>query len=246
MAVDPEDEGAGVAVGDWWRHGVIYQIYPRSFADSDGNGIGDLAGITCHLDHLAGHADSLGVDAIWLSPFYKSPMADYGYDVADYRDVDPMFGTLGEFDTLLAEAHARGLKVIVDFVPNHTSDEHEWFKESRSSRDNPKRDWYVWADPKPDGSPPNNWRSSFGGPTWTLDDTTGQYYLHNFLADQPDLNWWKEEVRAEFDRILRFWFDRGVAGFRIDVCHKIVKDRELRDNPPATPDDRANVRLRGQ
>jgi alpha-glucosidase len=222
-----------VAVGDWWRYGVIYQIYPRSFADADGNGIGDLDGITEHLDHLAGHADSLGVDAIWLSPFYKSPMADYGYDVADYRDVDPMFGTLGQFDTLLAEAHRRGLKVIVDFVPNHTSDQHEWFIESRSSRDNPKRDWYVWADPKPDGSPPNNWRSSFAevGPAWTMDETTGQYYLHSFMREQPDLNWWNPEVRDAMDDVLRFWLDRGVDGFRIDVAHRMAKDPELADNP---------------
>ena len=222
-----------MAVGDWWRYGVIYQIYPRSFADADGNGIGDLDGITEHLDHLAGHADSLGVDAIWLSPFYKSPMADYGYDVADYRDVDPMFGTLGQFDTLLAEAHRRGLKVIVDFVPNHTSDQHEWFIESRSSRDNPKRDWYVWADPKPDGSPPNNWRSSFAevGPAWTMDETTGQYYLHSFMREQPDLNWWNPEVRDAMDDVLRFWLDRGVDGFRIDVAHRMAKDPELADNP---------------
>ena len=222
-----------MAVGDWWRYGVIYQIYPRSFADADGNGIGDLDGITEHLDHLAGHADSLGVDAIWLSPFYKSPMADYGYDVADYRDVDPMFGTLGQFDTLLAEAHRHGLKVIVDFVPNHTSDQHEWFIESRSSRDNPKRDWYVWADPKPDGSPPNNWRSSFAevGPAWTMDETTGQYYLHSFMREQPDLNWWNPEVRDAMDDVLRFWLDRGVDGFRIDVAHRMAKDPELADNP---------------
>jgi alpha-glucosidase len=222
-----------VAAGDWWRYGVIYQIYPRSFADADGNGIGDLDGITEHLGHLAGHADSLGVDAIWLSPFYRSPMADYGYDVADYRDVDPMFGTLGQFDTLLAEAHTRGLKVIVDFVPNHTSDQHEWFIESRSSRDNPKRDWYVWADPKPDGSPPNNWRSSFAevGPAWTLDETTGQYYLHSFMREQPDLNWWNPEVRDAMDDVLRFWLDRGVDGFRIDVAHRMAKDPELADNP---------------
>ena len=222
-----------MAVGDWWRYGVVYQIYPRSFADADGNGIGDLDGITEHLDHLAGHADSLGVDAIWLSPFYKSPMADYGYDVADYRDVDPMFGTLGQFDTLLAEAHRRGLKVIVDFVPNHTSDQHEWFIESRSSRDNPKRDWYVWADPKPDGSPPNNWRSSFAevGSAWTMDETTGQYYLHSFMREQPDLNWWNPEVRDAMDDVLRFWLDRGVDGFRIDVAHRMAKDPELADNP---------------
>jgi alpha-glucosidase len=194
------------------------------------------------LDHLAW----LGVDGIWLNPVTLSPDADWGYDVADYIGVQPVLGTLDDVDALVAAAAERKIKVILDLVPNHTSIRHPWFQESRSSRDSPKRDWYVWADPKPDGSPPNNWLSGFGGSTWTLDDATGQYYLHNFPPEQPDLNWWNEEVRDEFDRILRFWFDRGVAGFRIDVCHMIVKDAELRDNPPATEDDDAITRIRGQ
>ncbi len=215
---------------------------PRSYADSNGDGVGDLRGIVDRLDHLAW----LDVDGIWLNPVTVSPDADWGYDVADYTGVQPVLGTLDDVDALIAAANERDIKVILDLVPNHTSIEHPWFVESRSSRDNPKRDWYVWADPKPDGSPPNNWQSSFGGPTWTLDDTTGQYYLHNFLAEQPDLNWWNEEVRAEFDHILRFWFDRGVAGFRIDVVHMVVKDRDLRDNPPATDDDHWMVQLTGQ
>jgi alpha-glucosidase len=226
----------------WWRDGVHYQIYPRSFADSDGDGVGDLRGIIEHLDHLAW----LGIDGVWLSPIMVSPDADWGYDVADYTDVQPGLGTLADVDELIAEADRRGLKIILDLVPNHTSDQHAWFRESRSSRDNPKRDWYVWADPKPDGSPPNNWLSTFGGPAWTLDDTTGQCYLHNFTAQQPDLNWWNDDVRDEFDRILRFWFDRGVAGFRIDVAHAIVKDRQLRDNPPVTEDDHYMHQLLGQ
>jgi alpha-glucosidase len=220
----------------WWKRAVFYQVYPRSFADSNGDGVGDLAGITAHLDHLAGTPESLGVDAIWLSPFYRSPMADFGYDVADYRDVDPAFGTLADFDRLLAEAHRRGLRVIVDFVPNHTSDRHPWFEESRSSRTNPKRDWYVWADAAPDGGPPNNWRSFFlDVPAWTLDPATGQYYLHLFLAEQPDLNWWNPQVREEMERVLRFWLDRGVDGFRIDVAHLMLKDPALRDNPVPLP-----------
>jgi alpha-glucosidase len=219
---------------DWWREGVIYQIYPRSFQDSDGDGIGDLRGITSRLDHLKGRPDSLDVDGIWISPFYPSPMADFGYDVADYCDIDPVFGTLADFDELVAAAHARGIRVIVDLVPNHTSDQHPWFVESRSSRTSPKRDWYVWADPKPDGSPPNNWRSAFfrrQESAWTLDDRTGQFYLHSFLPEQPDLNWWNPEVRDAFDEILRFWLRRGVDGFRIDVAHKMARDPELRDNP---------------
>jgi alpha-glucosidase len=218
----------------WWREGVLYQIYPRSFADANGDGIGDLRGITARLDHLNGRDDSLGVDGIWISPFYRSPMADFGYDVADYCDVDPSFGTLADFDELVAQAHARGIRVIVDLVPNHTSDQHAWFKESRSSRTNQKRDWYVWADPKPDGSPPNNWRSVFWKrqrEAWTLDPATGQYYHHSFLPEQPDLNWWNPEVRQAFDEILRFWLDRGVDGFRIDVAHRMARDPDLRDNP---------------
>jgi alpha-glucosidase len=223
-----------VARGDWWRHGVIYQIYPRSFADSNGDGVGDLPGVVEHLDHLNdGTPASLGVDAVWLSPFYPSPMADFGYDVADYTGVDPLFGSLADFDRLIAEAHARGIRVIVDLVPNHTSDRHPWFLESRSSRDSPKRDWYVWADSRPDGSPPNNWISSFprAGRAWTFDQRTGQWYLHSFTPEQPDLNWWNPEVRAAMDEVMRFWLDRGVDGFRVDVAHKMARDPELRDNP---------------
>jgi len=227
---------------DWWRTGVLYQVYPRSYADASHDGIGDLAGITARLDHLAW----LGVRGIWLSPVTVSPNADFGYDVADYCDVDPSFGTLAELDELIAAAGERGLRVLMDLVPNHTSSEHPWFRASRSSRDDPHRDWYVWADSAPDGGPPNNWVSSFIGPAWTFDEPTGQWYLHNFLDGQPDLNWWNEEVRAAFDAILRFWFDRGVAGFRIDVAHMIVKDRELRDNPPARKDDPFMDQVRGQ
>jgi alpha-glucosidase len=226
----------------WWQDGVLYQIYPRSFADADADGVGDLRGIIDRLDHLAW----LGVGGIWLSPVTVSPDTDFGYDVADYCDVQPQFGTLKDIDELVERASKRGIHVLLDLVPNHTSDQHPWFQDARTSRTARHRDWYVWADPKRDGSPPNNWVSSFGGPAWTLDETTGQYYLHNFLPTQPDLNWWNEEVRDEFDRILRFWFDRGVAGFRIDVCHMIVKDKELRDNPPSTDDDHWFVRLRGQ
>ena len=223
-----------MARGDWWKHGVVYQIYPRSFADSGGDGVGDLPGITAHLDYLNdGTPASLGIDAIWLSPFYPSPLADFGYDVADYCDVDPVFGTLADFDRLLAEAHARGIRVLVDLVPNHTSDRHPWFLESRSSRDDPKRDWYVWADSGPDGGPPNNWQSSFArvGPAWTFDRRSGQWYLHSFSPAQPDLNWWNPEVRKAMDGVLRFWLDRGVDGFRIDVAHRLARDPELRDNP---------------
>jgi alpha-glucosidase len=218
---------------DWWKHGVLYQIYPRSFQDSDGDGVGDLAGITRRLDHLNGRDDSLGVDGIWLSPFYRSPMKDFGYDVSDHRDVDPVFGSLGDFDELLGQAHERGIRVVVDLVPNHTSDQHPWFVEARASRSNPKRDWYVWADPRPNGAPPNNWRSAFQrvGRAWTLDQTTGQYYLHHFLPEQPDLDWWNPEVRQAFDDVMRFWLDRGVDGFRIDVASLLVKDKLLRNNP---------------
>jgi alpha-glucosidase len=218
----------------WWREGVLYQIYPRSFQDSNGDGIGDLRGIIQRLDHLNGRPDSLGIDGIWLSPFYPSPMADFGYDISDHCDVDPRFGTLADFDELVAAAHDRGIKVIVDLVPNHTSDRHPWFLESRASRTSPKRDWYVWADPGPDGSPPNNWRSVFWRrqpSAWTLDRETGQYYLHSFLPEQPDLNWWNPAVRDAFDRILRFWLDRGVDGFRVDVAHRMARDPDLRDNP---------------
>ena len=230
----------------WWRDAVLYQIYPRSFADSNGDGIGDLPGITARLDHL----QWLGVDALWLSPIHPSPNADWGYDVADYQGVHPDLGTLADFDVLVAEATARNLRVVLDLVPNHTSDQHAWFQDAIKSTDSPYRDYYVWADPKIDDAgvagPPNNWVSSFGGPAWTLDDASGQYYLHNFLPEQPDLNWWTDGVRDAFDDILRFWFDRGVSGFRIDVCHMVVKDNELRDNPPVPDDAHWYERLRGQ
>ena len=212
----------------WWQTGVVYQVYPRSFADANGDGTGDLAGITGRLDYLAW----LGVDAIWISPFYPSPMADFGYDVSDYVDVDPLFGTLEDFDALLDAAHKRGIRVIVDYVPNHTSDQHPWFLESRSSRDNPKSEWYVWRDPKPDGSLPNNWISMFAGPSWEWDDTRKQYYLHTFLEEQPDLNWRNPDVRAAMFDVARFWLDRGVDGFRIDVAPMVMKDPNLADNPP--------------
>jgi alpha-glucosidase len=222
----------------WWQRAVLYQVYVRSFADSDGDGVGDLRGIVDRLDYL----EWLGVDALWLSPVTISPDRDWGYDVADYTDVQPAFGGLAALDELVARAEARDMRVIVDIVPNHTSDRHPWFEEARSARDSPRRDWYVWADPKPDGSPPNNWRSTFGGDSaWMLDDRTGQCYLHNFLPEQPDLNWWNDDVRNAFDDVLRFWLDRGIAGFRIDVAHGIVKDRELRDNPdPAISTYNAN------
>ncbi|HVS55381.1 MAG TPA: alpha-amylase family glycosyl hydrolase, partial [Casimicrobiaceae bacterium] len=212
-----------MSAGEWWREGVIYQLYPRSFQDSNADGIGDLRGVIDHLDYL----QWLGVDAVWLNPITVSPDADVGYDVADYCGVQPFFGDLGTVDQLIAEAKKRDIKIVLDIVPNHSSDRHPWFIDARSSRSAAHRDWYVWADPKPDGSPPNNWLSAFGGPAWTLDTHTGQYYLHNFLAQQPDLNWWNPAVRDAFDDIYRFWFDRGIAGFRIDVAHGIVKDREL-------------------
>ncbi len=212
----------------WWESGVIYQVYPRSFQDSDGDGVGDLAGIESRLDYLA----ALGIDAIWLSPIFPSPMADFGYDVADYCDIDPIFGDLAGFDRLLAGAHARGLRLILDFVPNHSSDQHRWFKASRSARDHPKRDWYIWRDASPDGGPPNNWISDFGGSAWTWDDATGQYYLHAFLKEQPDLNWRNPDLRAAMIDVLRFWLDRGVDGFRIDVLWHIIKAAGLPDNPP--------------
>ena len=226
----------------WWRSGVLYQVYIRSFADSDGDGVGDLDGVVDRLEYL----QWLGVDGVWLSPITCSPNADWGYDVSDYLTVEPSLGTSEGLDRLLAEAGRRRLQVVMDLVPNHTSDQHPWFVESRSSRKSPRRDWYVWADPGPDGGPPNNWVSSFGGPAWTLDEASGQYYLHNHLHQQPDLNWWNEEVRLEFDRILSWWLDRGMAGFRIDVCNIIVKDAWLRDNPPATEDDPLDVQLFGQ
>lgn len=214
---------------DWWRGAVIYQIYPRSFADSNGDGIGDLPGVAAHLDHVA----SLGADAIWLSPFFTSPMRDFGYDIADYCGVDPVFGTLADFDSVIEKAHALGLKVIIDQVYSHTSDQHEWFKESRSSRVNPKADWYVWADAKADGSPPTNWQSVFGGPAWTWDARRGQYYLHNFLSEQPDLNLHNPQVQDAALAAAKFWLDRGVDGFRVDAINFAMHDPEFRDNPPA-------------
>ena len=226
----------------WWKTGVLYQIYPLSFADSNRDGFGDLQGIVAHLDHL----ERLGVDGIWMSPVTVSPNTDWGYDVAAYRAVQPDLGTIADLDHLVAEAARRNLRVLLDFVPNHTSDQHPWFVESRASRDAEKRDWYLWADPKADGSPPNNWLSSFGGPAWKLDRATGQYYMFNHLSSQPDLNWWNDDVRREFDAIVRFWFDRGIAGFRIDVCNLIVKDAELRDNPPTTEADDPGDQMLGQ
>jgi alpha-glucosidase len=227
----PEPD-AQTADAPWWQRGVAYQIYPRSFADHNGDGVGDLPGITAHLDHVR----DLGVDAVWLSPFFTSPMADFGYDVADFCDVDPVFGTLDDFDRLLAEAHQRDLKVIIDWVPNHTSDQHPWFQESRRGLTDPKRDWYVWRDPATDGGPPNNWRASFADdePAWTFDEKSGQYYLHLFLPEQPDLNWGNPEVVDAMHATLRFWLDRGVDGFRADVIHAIGKD-------PALPDNAADI-----
>jgi alpha-glucosidase len=211
----------------WWQRGIIYQIYPRSFQDSNADGIGDLEGIRRRLDYVC----RLGMDAVWVSPIYPSPMADFGYDVADYCAVDPMFGTLADFDRLIAEVHARGLKLILDFVPNHTSDRHKWFLESRSDRQNPRRDWYIWHDPAPDGGPPNNWLSNFGGSGWEFDPATGQYYYHAFLKEQPDLNWRNPQVRQAMYDVLRFWLDRDVDGFRVDVLWHLIKDQQFRDNP---------------
>jgi len=225
----------------WWRDGVLYQIYPRSFADSNGDGIGDLRGIIARLDHL----EWLGIDGIWLNPTMPSPNDDWGYDVADYCAVHPDLGTLDDLDALVAEAGRRGIRVLLDLVPNHTSDRHAWFQDALGGRDTRHRDFYVWADSGPGGGPPNNWLSNFGGSAWTLDERSGQYYLNNFLPTQPDLNWWSDDVREAFDDVLRFWYRRGIAGFRIDVCHAIVKDRELRDDPAATPDDHPQVRERG-
>jgi alpha-glucosidase len=210
----------------WWQTGVFYQIYPRSFLDSNGDGVGDLPGITSKLDYL----QWLGVDAIWLSPIYPSPMADFGYDISNYTDVHPLFGTLQDLDTLVQQAHQRGLKVILDYVPNHTSDEHPWFQESRSSRTNEKRDWYIWRDPAPGGGPPNNWASQFGGSAWQFDEQTGQYYMHLFDVKQVDLNWRNPRVRQAMDDVLRFWLNRGIDGFRVDVLWMLLKDDQFRDN----------------
>jgi alpha-glucosidase len=219
---------------DWWRGAVIYQIYPRSFQDSNGDGIGDLRGILMRLPHVA----SLGVDAIWISPFFKSPMRDFGYDVSDYRDVDPMFGTLEDFDAVIAEAHRLGLKVMIDLVLSHTSDEHPWFRESRASRYNPRADWYVWADPSPDGTPPNNWLSIFGGSAWMWDTRREQYYMHNFLAEQPDLNFHNPEVQEALLAATRFWLERGVDGFRLDTINFYFHSAGLESNPPLPRESR--------
>ncbi len=218
----------------WWRGAVIYQIYPRSFLDTDGDGVGDLPGIIERLDYVA----SLGVDAIWIAPFFRSPMADFGYDIADYRDVDPLFGTLGDFERLLDKAHALGLKVMIDQVLSHTSAEHAWFKQSRASRDNSRADWYVWADAREDGTPPNNWLSLFGGSAWQWEPRRGQYYLHNFLASQPDLNFHHPEVRRAVLDDVKFWLDKGVDGLRLDAINFCFHDRQLRDNPPKPEHER--------
>ena len=220
-------DSSGASPSLWWRSGVIYQIYPRSFQDSDGDGIGDLEGIIGRLGYLA----DLGVDAIWISPIFPSPMADFGYDVCDYVAIDPMFGDLQTFDRLVDAAHRRGLKIILDYVPNHTSDQHPWFIESRSSRDNPKRDWYVWRNARPDGGAPTNWVSEFGGAAWSWDAPTGQFYYHAFLREQPDLNWRNPEVVAAMQQVLRFWLARGVDGFRVDAIHHLIEDADLTDEP---------------
>ena len=212
----------------WWQDEVFYQIYPRSFADSDGDGTGDLRGIAARLDHLI----ELGVGAVWVSPVYPSPMDDFGYDVAEYCDVDPLFGTLEDMDALIAAVHARGLRLVLDFVPNHTSDRHRWFTKSRADRSNACHDWYLWHNPAPDGGPPNNWQSHFGGPAWTFAPERGQFYCHSFLPSQPDLNWRNPAVRAVMADVLRFWIDRGVDGFRVDVIWLLIKDALWRDNPP--------------
>jgi alpha-glucosidase len=217
----------------WWRHGALYQIYPRSFADANGDGIGDLRGIAGRLDHL----EWLGIDGIWLNPTMPSPNDDWGYDVSDYCGVHPELGTLEDMDALVEEAGRRGIRVLLDLVPNHTSDRHPWFQDALAG--GRYRDFYVWTDT------PNNWLSNFGGSAWAHDERSGEYYLNNFLPTQPDLNWWNEDVREAFDDVLRFWYERGIAGFRIDVCHGIVKDRELRDDPAATPDDHPQIRERG-
>ena len=238
MIIESEAAVASVAATQWWRGATIYQIYPRSFAESNGDGIGDLPGITAHLEYVA----ALGVDAIWLSPFFTSPMRDFGYDVADYRDVDPIFGTLGDFDQLVHRAHQLKLRVIIDQVYSHTSDQHSWFQQSRADRTNARANWYVWADAKADGTPPSNWQSVFGGPAWAWDARRRQYYLHNFLAEQPDLNVHNPQVRAALLDCGRFWLDRGVDGFRLDAINFAMHDPMLRDNPPAPTDCRRRTR----
>src|SRR5687768_7728192 len=217
----------------WWQTGVFYQVYPRSFQDSNSDGVGDLKGILQRLDYL----EWLGISAVWISPIYPSPMADFGYDISDYRAIHPIFGTMDDFDRLLESAHRLGIKVILDLVPNHTSSQHPWFLESRASRRNPKRGWYIWRDPAPDGGPPNNWLSEFGGSAWAYDEASGQYYYHAFLASQPDLNWRNPEVHKAIHDVMRFWLRKGVDGFRIDVLWHLIKDDQFRDNP-VNPDFR--------
>lgn len=217
---------------NWWESAVFYQIYPRSFKDSNNDGIGDLAGVIEKLDHLNdGKGGGLGIDAIWFSPFFPSPQADFGYDVSDYCNIDSDYGTLEDFDQLVEESHRRGIKIVLDLVLNHSSDQHKWFQESRKNSTNSKVDWYVWADPKPDGSPPNNWLAVFGGAAWTFEPQRGQYYLHNFLPEQPDLNWYNPEVREALADVVRFWMKRGADGFRLDTANYYAYDRQLRDNP---------------
>ncbi len=228
---------APASTTDWWREAVIYQVYPRSFLDSNGDGVGDLPGITQRLDYIA----ALGVDIVWISPFFTSPMKDFGYDVANYCDVDPMFGSLADFDTLIAKAHSLGLKIMIDQVLSHTAENHPWFVESRQNRTNPKADWYVWADPQADGTPPNNWLSVFGGPAWQWDSRRRQFYLHNFLSSQPDMNFHNPEVQQAHLDNMRFWLERGVDGFRMDACNFHFHDQQLRSNPPAAKRDSSTV-----
>jgi len=231
---------------EWWRSAVFYEIYVRSFQDSNGDGVGDLPGIIQRLDYLNdGTPRSLGVDALWLTPINPSPMFDFGYDVSDYRDVDPLFGSRADLDRLIAEAHRRNIRIILDLVPNHTSHLHRWFQASRRARTDPKRDWYIWRDASRDGGYPNNWASSFGGPAWTLDPTTGQYYLHSFLAEQPDLNYRNPDVVRAMEDVIRYWLDRGIDGFRVDVIHKMIKDVRLRDNPRPAPEEEHPIRHYG-
>jgi alpha-glucosidase len=215
---------------EWWREAVVYENHLPSLRDGNGDGVGDLHGLIDALDYLAG---TLGVDAVWVGPFFRSPLLDQGFDVSDYTDVEPVFGDLATFDRLVEEAHARGVRIVVDYIPNHTSDQHPWFVESRSSRESPRRDWYIWADPAPGGGPPNNWTAEVGGSVWEWDEPTGQYYLHSHLPEQPDLNWRNPRVREALLDVLRFWLRRGADGVRIDVAHMLMKDPELRDNPPS-------------
>jgi alpha-glucosidase len=234
------DRGAAAAAPPWWRGAVVYENHLPSFKDGNGDGIGDLQGLIEQLDYLGG---TLGVDAVWIGPCWRSPLLDQGFDVSDFLDIEPTFGDLATFDRLIAEAHARGIRILVDYIPNHSSDQHPWFVASRSSRDDPKRDWYIWADPAPDGGPPNNWTAEMGGSVWELDEPTGQYYLHTHLRQQPDLNWRNPAVRAAMLDVLRYWLGRGADGVRIDVAHILMKDPQLRDNPPAPPGHHNPVEL---